>query len=34
MKQSGIGVDGDAATPQVIVVTNWVEELKQRVPTQ
>jgi serine/threonine-protein kinase len=34
MRQSGVGADGDVTPAQVVVVTNWVEELKQRVPTK
>jgi serine/threonine-protein kinase len=34
MRQPGGGASGAAAAPQIIVVTNWVEELKQRVPTK
>jgi Tol biopolymer transport system component len=34
MKLPGADTQGDALPPQFIVVTNWVEELKQRVPTR
>jgi Tol biopolymer transport system component len=33
MKQTGFGANADIETSRIIVVTNWVEELKQRVPT-
>jgi hypothetical protein len=34
MKLGGAAADGDTPPPQIVVVTNWVEELKRRVPTQ
>jgi serine/threonine-protein kinase len=33
MRQSGAGAGEAVARPQIVVVTNWVEELKRRVPT-
>jgi serine/threonine-protein kinase len=33
MKLPGPDTEADTAPPQFIVVTNWIEELKQRVPT-
>jgi serine/threonine-protein kinase len=34
MKLGGAAGDGDTPPPQIVVVTNWVEELKRRVPTK
>jgi serine/threonine-protein kinase len=34
MKLPAAGTEADVPPPEIIVVTNWVEELKQRVPTK